>query len=523
MINQITNSAASPYQDFRVHNKNPQFVMTQNPPQKEEKKSYIAAMSIGTTALLIGFGILALMRVSPKKLTAPLEKIKRILEEQLENSQHKKGVEQLVKTHTAAIQKINSLIMQTESVNNFTSIKDAMFKKLMDKTSFTKKIHQNITKVFTNIGRSTVNASWANTKHKFKKNFEILSHIDKNILAQKGNEIIEINGVKKSGKEWLDILSNHKTTVLKTLDANSCNASTTKREGIMKNAVDNLDSVIINELKEFKNGNLYKEFIADKRITQAKENMFSEMFKFRKIISFNFYDKIIAASKVLQKAENLLISSDFGTSQEINKLKKLIKQSNKENIEEIVNNKINAISDKLHGKQGSEKILQYLQSAREILLDNSRGEFQEMLSIYKKLAPNDYDQITKAFKSSTKALDSSINIESTQFFEKLRDLNIGSAPTDILSIVGSGAYLGYALSNTKENDEKYSLLLKQGIPVLTTLSISLLCAAKLIAGGKAMATGLLSGYIMKKGGDYADKVRKQYAENSQNKTSPKAV
>lgn len=519
MINQISNSTTNPYQDFRVNDKNPNFFIQNKPPQKEEKKSYIAAMSIGITALVIGFGILGLMRISPKKLTGQLEKLKKLLEEQLENSRHKNNFDQLTKAHTAAIQKINSIIMKAESVNNFTSVKDAMFKKIMDKTPFTKRIHQGITKLFTKIGRSTVIASWANTKHKFGKNFEILDKIDNNILTQKGHEIIEINGVKKSGKEWLEVLKQHKNNILKTLNENTASSPTTKREGIMSDAVNNLDKVILNELKEFKNGNLYKEFIADRRITQAKDDMFSEMFNFRKQISFSTSDKLRVASNALQKAENALINSDFATSQEISRLKKLIKQGNKEKFSEIFNEKFSTITDKIKDK----KALQYLDTAREILQDNTQGEFQHMLSIYKKLAPNDYEKITKAINSSVKALDSSINIEGVQYFEKLRDLNIGSAPTDILSILGSSAYLTYALTNTKDNDEKYSLLLKQGIPVLTTLSVSLLCAARLIAGGKAMATGLLSGYVMKKGGDYADKIRKQYAENHNNKTTPKTV
>lgn len=139
------------------------------------------------------------------------------------------------------------------------------------------------------------------------------------------------------------------------------------------------------------------------------------------------------------------------------------------------------------------------------------AKLDEMLEIYKRLAPDEYVNIEKDCKKIVKNIDKSINIEAEQFFDKVRDLQIGSAPTDVLSILGSAGMIGYGLAKAKDNDERISVTLKAGIPVIGAVGTSLYCTARLISGGKAMAFGLLSGWILNKIGEQTDKFRKNLA------------
>lgn len=513
MINQSVSSVKSPYSDFNGFNKNPQFIMNKPPftPQEEDKNNHVLAYSLGISALVLGFAILGFMRGTPKNLTKYLEKLKEYLEQKLQKSRNSKSMNWLSKGYGYALNKVNSLILKSESINNFTSVKDAGFKYIMGKTKVNRNIHNWITKTFTKASRATVKNSWANTNHKFIKNFDSLKNINADILSRRANDIIEINGIKKTGKEWLAVIEKHQNTILETLKQNSSAASLAEREKIMNHATDNLDKLIIAALKRYKNPRLYKSFIADEFITKPKENMLMDMINFRSTISMNSKDKRKLAAGFMQKVENLFVDGDQKLQQNITALKTAIKNNVPEDeiyqafgeIKKLISS--SKTTPKVRYKAGK-----YLESAQGALKNQDSGSMQEILSIYKKLAPEKYEKIVNAMSSSVKSLDKSIDTEAVQYFEKLRDLNVGSAPTDVLSILGSGAYIGYALHGNKDKDEKISVMLKQGIPVLSAIGTSLFCTARLISGSKAMLVGLLSGWIMNKVGNYTDELRKKY-------------
>lgn len=93
--------------------------------------------------------------------------------------------------------------------------------------------------------------------------------------------------------------------------------------------------------------------------------------------------------------------------------------------------------------------------AGELSARRKPAKLDEMLEIYQKLSPAEYAKIEKNTANFIKSLDESINIESEQFFDKVRDLQIGSAPTDALSILGSAAMIGVGLARAKIMMKEY--------------------------------------------------------------------
>ena len=89
-------------------------------------------------------------------------------------------------------------------------------------------------------------------------------------------------------------------------------------------------------------------------------------------------------------------------------------------------------------------------------------------------------------------------------------MKLGSAPTDVLSILATVGTVGWFLGKSKDKDERISAGLKYGIPAIGAIATSLYCTARLISGGKAMAFGLLSGWIMNKMGVIVDDTRKKF-------------
>jgi hypothetical protein len=139
------------------------------------------------------------------------------------------------------------------------------------------------------------------------------------------------------------------------------------------------------------------------------------------------------------------------------------------------------------------------------------GKIQQLLTIYKKILPqSEYEKIAEAYGNTVKSLDKSIAIETEDFLSKLRDLKLGSAPTDRLTILGSFAVLGYNLGKSKDNDQRQSIALKYGIPALAGLGVSLSCNAKLYAGSKSLMFGGVSTWLLNRIGEWSDSKLKEY-------------
>lgn len=174
-----------------------------------------------------------------------------------------------------------------------------------------------------------------------------------------------------------------------------------------------------------------------------------------------------------------------------------------------------------YSEEAQKAISTYIKEVEEIISKSSKGELQEILTLYKGILPrNEYLKLKTQVQEAISSLDKSIDIETVQYFEKARDLKLGSAPTDVLSIIGGVGTVGWFLGKSKDKDERVSASLKYGIPAISAIATSLYSTAKLVSGGKSLALGLISGWVMNRIGDYVDKTRKKYTLDIslQNKT-----
>ena len=113
-------------------------------------------------------------------------------------------------------------------------------------------------------------------------------------------------------------------------------------------------------------------------------------------------------------------------------------------------------------------------------------------------------------KKAVETFDKALNLETVEFFDKMRDLKLGSAPTDILTIILSFITLSFGFGYAKDKEEKKSVMLKSGIPVVGAIATTLYSTTKLVSGGKSLALGFLSGIVLNQLGTITDNLRKQY-------------
>lgn len=139
----------------------------------------------------------------------------------------------------------------------------------------------------------------------------------------------------------------------------------------------------------------------------------------------------------------------------------------------------------------------------------------ELLAMSKNnvLSEKEYKRLENSAKNALKSLDKSIDVETDKLFEKLRDIKLGSAPTEFLGILTSLGVIALGLTKADNNDERVSVSLKYGIPTVGAIVTSLLCMVGLVAGGTSIVLGLASGLIMNKIGAVVDKAIKDYKQN----------
>ena len=274
---------------------------------------------------------------------------------------------------------------------------------------------------------------------------------------------------------------------------------------------------------------MWQTFIAEDYMLPAKMKLANETGLLRQAITHDINDNYKATLKALDNIQKFVNPSDMSTNEilntlrnNLNKYKKLsgnqeaaqrnaLNSEISSNLKKLASNFREVSSQYHYNPEAVQAISKYVDEVENIISKSSKGELQEILTAYKKLLPrNEYLKLKSEVQSAIKSLDKSIEKETVEYVDKARDLRLGSAPTDVMSIIGAVGAVGYYLTKADNKDDRYSVSLKYGIPAIGAIATSLYCTARLVAGGKAMALGLLSGWLMNKIGTSADDARKKY-------------
>lgn len=527
MINQVLSVNTAQTRAFSNFSQPKNGYYINAPFNEEEKKenNHRLGKTIAISALVVGFGTLAVLSGGLNKGTAKLlNRWKLKLEQKMAKGSRFKNFYRF----TAG--KIDTFLAKTESINNFTTLKDVAFQRLMwgkdGSRSFTRKIHEGVTKFFDRISRKTVNSSYSNTYDKFAGLTEYFASVNEKILSRRGNDPKYANIIENINRRIATVNTN--------LDKGfGINARNERLKEIQK-ASDGLFEFFwdasLSDVRNFKSKNMWQSFIAEDYLIPAKLQLGNRAGLLRQTITHDINDNYKATIKALDNIQKFVNPSDMSTNDILNSLRnnlnKYKKLSGKEEIvqrnelnKEIITNlrklgdNFTEMSSKYnYNSDAAKAISKYVSEVENIISKSSKGELQEILTLYKGILPrSEYLKLKAKVNSAIKSLDKSIDIETIQYFDKARDLKLGSAPTDVLSILGAVGAVGYYLNKAESKDDKYSVSLRYGIPAIGAIATSLYCTARLVSGGKAMLFGLLSGWAMNKAGVVVDDARKKYS------------
>ena len=144
-------------------------------------------------------------------------------------------------------------------------------------------------------------------------------------------------------------------------------------------------------------------------------------------------------------------------------------------------------------------------------------ELDELLVFAKdSLTSKQYERLASKVNSIKGSLNKATHTEAHEYFDKVRDLRLGSAPTDIITMLTSVGTVAIGLSKADSKDERISAALKFGIPVLGSVFSSVLLTISLVSGFKAIAIGTALGLGMSVLGEKVDLIRKKYNKQKEN-------
>ncbi len=499
--------------------------------QTEEKQTKKLGKTIAFSALGAGAAILFLMRGLPKNAYKTIEKWTEKLENKLNKQRQNGQVGKFEEFYTFTLNKLNKFLEKAKSINNFVSIKDISFEKLMSKTKVTKKIHSKITEVYEKIGRHTVQKSYDKAKTRINGLFQTFEDYDEKILSNVKNKNDLVEG--KTVENWLDEVENYKTLIRRTWNANCGQRARDARFKTMKDDVatlsDDVWEATVGNLKNLKQKKMYETFIAEEMLAGKKLRLINETRQARFIITRDIDDIYNSSLDIIRHITTFIKTKDSASRQIIKDLrlkleswKKLSGPSEKANrlklnaeINEMLNKLSQSIKENknLHGynTETVNQLVSNIQDINKIMGENGKGALQEMLTIYKKILPReDYLKLKQHVNKTVKDIDNAITKETDNFFDMNRDLKLGSAPTDILSILAAIGAVGAGLSKSENKDQQQSVLLRAGIPAIGAIATSLYFSASLVSGGRSMLYGAISGLAISKAGSMLDEYRKKH-------------
>ena len=151
-------------------------------------------------------------------------------------------------------------------------------------------------------------------------------------------------------------------------------------------------------------------------------------------------------------------------------------------------------------KPQKEKLVQEGEVFVTKLAGNPNGEkglYREVLELISPhLKEEEKLALEDSLKKTAKKLTNANKSETVEYFDKKRDLVLGSAPTDIITALFSLGMCGLALGTADSKEQRMSRTVSGVIPAICGIGTSIALTAMLISGGLSLALGFASSMIL---------------------------
>ncbi len=436
-----------------------------------------------------------------------------------------------------------------QAASNFTAIKDWLANKLLRKNKAGSKFADKSKSYFKKIVDKPLGKQYNAAEIKVKDLSSLLKHFKledlSNLSAADKMQKITIKDKTQTLEEWLEQLFLHSENLENVYDKNfslgARKLRNTKRNSLLSNVSNLIEERFFKSKKSIFNLKNYKTYVTEDVTQEAQKTLRKDILNAKREVTNNIpavheniktkltnFSQAIKPSdnetrEITQQIKNLL--EEFKTCSGANEAQKRSEISTKisSNIKKIENT---IKGNNIYSSKEQKNMLDYLKSILKSIEDgeyNSKGELEEIMTILnglnksgfsangkKIITDSEYKEFSKLSSAIRKNLNKAAELEAGEYFLKQAELEVGSAPTDILSILfplGAGIF---AIGTSEDKDERISKTLTTCIPLVGTFAAFVYSTTRMFSGAKSLGFSLASGAILSKLGSYSDKLYKQY-------------
>lgn len=436
-----------------------------------------------------------------------------------------------------------------QATSNFTAIKDWLSDKAFKTNKLTTKFAEKSTKFFKGIVDKTLGKKYDKVETKVKDLTSLLKHYNidalNNLSAKDKMQKITIKGRTLTLEEWINILSNQTKRLETSFDNNfslgARRLRDKKRSSLIADLPEKIKERFFKNKKSLFNPENYKTYATEDLTKEAQEELRQEIIKARKQVTNNITTIHDNIKNALTSFSQNVKPEDEISRNAIQTLKKQLEAFkkcsgvNEAKDREKISKEISSIIDSLikttqknknYPKLEQEEMLKHLSEIKETVLSTgigSKGALEEIITILNGLnkstikssgkriiSDTNLKEFTKLSSKISKNLQKATELESGEYFLKQAELKVGSAPTDVLSVlfpIGVGAY---SIAKEDNKEEKISATLTTCIPLVGTFATFVYGTTKMLSGAKNLAFSFVSGVLLSKLGNYCDKLYKKY-------------
>lgn len=514
-------------------------------------KKIVFGSTLATT--IIGAGVVGLFFAkgfhgsSLKKLSKFTERITKELQES-STSPKKLSKKALYYSRKGAKKTVDTM----QASSNFTAMKDWITDKILETNRVTAKFARGSRNLFKKVVNRTLGKQYDKVEVKVKDLTSLLKHYNiedlSNLNPQDAMQKVTIKGKTLTLGEWIQRLSKQTQRLESNFDNSfslgARRARDTKRSQLLAGLSDKVGERFFKNKSTLLNPENYKTYATEDLSQAAYSELKEEIIKAKRHVSNNIttiHDEIKTS---LTSFSQSVKPEDEVTTQAVQLLKKQLEKfkncsgNNEAKAREKISKELTSVVDDLiktmqknknYSALEQEEMVKYLSSIKQTVLSSgagSKGSLEEIMTILnglnqtslkssgkKIISDSNLKEFGKLSKQISKGLEKATEMEAEEYFLKRAELEVGSAATDVLSVlfpVGVGAY---AVAKGDDKDEKISATLTTCIPLVGTFATFVYGTTKMFAGAKNLAFSLVSGAVLGKMGNYLDKLYKKYKDS----------
>ena len=509
--------------------------------KKAKKKKILFGSTLASTILTAGILGLVFAKGFHGGSFKKLSKITEHLSDKIAESSHKSTKNAANSAVYYARKGTKRTIEGLQATSNFTAFKDWMANKLFRKTKVTSAFANKSTSVFKKIVDKTLGKQYSKAEIKVRDMSSLLKHYSTGNLSELNPATkIKIKNETYTLQELTQKLSSLSQQLENTYDNNFSLGARKARDKKRTKLISNVSDEIYNRFFKDKNSLFklknYTSYVTEDVTKDAQKTLEKEILKGKREVTNNISHIYGNIKNKLNNFSEYVKPSDSQTREAVQNLKqnfdkfKSCSGQNESELRQKISTQILENIDNLKNlvtksgnynqteQQNMLRRLEGISKAVEQSGNNSKGILEEIMTLLKGLnkqnimSDTDYKEFSKMYSGIKNNLDKAANLEAGEYFLKQAELKVGSAPTDVLSLIfpiGTGAI---AIATGEDKDEKISKVLNTCIPLVGTFATFIYGTTKMMSGAKNLIFSFVSGAILGKIGSYCDKLYQKYKQ-----------